>query len=45
MLEEKADRHHEHSTGYSITRRKEITVGDENGKLVWTLVEAQEPAS
>lgn len=45
MFEEKRDSHQEHTTDYLITRWTEITVGGENGKLVWTFVEAQEPAS
>jgi hypothetical protein len=45
MFEEKRDSQQEHTTDYSIIRCKESTVGGENGKLVWTFVEAQEPAS
>jgi hypothetical protein len=45
MLQEKRVSHQEHSTDYLVTRWTEITVGGENGKLVWTLVEARAPAS
>ena len=45
MFQEKRVSHQEDSTDYLVTRWTEITVGGENGKLVWTLVAAREPAS